>query len=120
MEEEPSKDAPVLNEEEEAQRKAFMADLCEFMKERGTPITKRPQLGHREVDLYTLYKEVTKRGGVQKVIEEKLWKEIAKFFQFPSTCTNASFTLRVNYITYLYYYEQVKFWGVKDPPPPPV
>lgn len=106
--------------EEDPEKKAFVADLFGFMRERGTPITKVPQLGHREIDLFTLYKQVTARGGIQKVIENKLWKEVAEYFSFPSTCTNASFILRINYIGYLYYYEQVKFWGVTDPPPPPV
>lgn len=81
----------------------------------STPITRIPHLGHKEICLYTLYTEVTKRGGLQEVIDKRYWKEISNVFEFPATCTNAGFTLRVQYLRFLYPYEQKYFFGREDP-----
>ncbi|KAL6048654.1 AT-rich interactive domain-containing protein 3C [Balamuthia mandrillaris] len=90
---------------------AFKAHLNEFMEGRGTPLGRVPQLGHREVDLFVLYREVVKRGGLEAVVKNKCWKEIASVFRFPKTCTNAGYTLRIHYLRYLYAYEQRFFFG---------
>src|SRR5687767_2856448 len=84
----------------------FLSSLKQFFFDRGCPspfpltshrltLGKVPQLGGQEVDLFTLYTEVTKHGGLEKVIENRVWKEIIPVFQFPSTCTNAAYNLRV-------------------------
>ncbi len=65
---------------------------------RRTPIDRIPQLGQREVDLFKLYHEVTKRGGLNEVVSNKGMKEVAAAFHFPPTCTNAGFALRVHYL----------------------
>ena len=44
---------------------------------------------------------VTKRGGAEYVTKHKLWKEIVYEFDFPSSCTSASFTLRNHYNNFL-------------------
>lgn len=78
------------------------------------PVAKLPRLGHKDVDLHTLYKEVIGRGGVMEVINKKCWKEVASVFNFPSTCTNAGYTLRINYMKLLYPYELKYFHGLSD------
>lgn len=78
------------------------------------PVAKLPRLGHKDVDLHTLYKEVIGRGGVMEVINKKCWKEVASVFNFPSTCTNAGYTLRINYMKLLYPYELKYFHNLSD------
>ncbi|ELR14273.1 ARID/BRIGHT DNA binding domain containing protein [Acanthamoeba castellanii str. Neff] len=62
-------------DEDQAERKAFLAKLKDYMEKRGTPIDRIPQLGQREVDLFKLYHEVTKRGGLNEVVSNKGMKE---------------------------------------------
>jgi len=95
-------------------REIFMEHLRKFMKERGTPVSRIPQLGHKELDFHLLYKAVIARGGVEQVIRNRQWKEISTMFNFPSTCTNAGYTLRVTYLKFLFSYEQKFFFGKED------
>lgn len=53
--------------EDTDERRAFNDKLYRFMRDRGTPIGKLPQLGGRMLDLYKLYKEVIVRGGTEVV-----------------------------------------------------
>lgn len=76
--------------------------------------TKVPRLGHKDVDLQLLFHEVTKRGGVAEVIQKKCWKDVASVFNFPPTCTNAGYTLRINYMKLLYPYELRFFQGLSE------
>lgn len=61
------------------------------------------------LDLYELYKLVIGRGGLVNVINKKLWQEIIKDLNLPSSITSAAFTLRTQYVRYLYPYETDKF-----------
>ncbi|KAJ8755461.1 hypothetical protein K2173_019259 [Erythroxylum novogranatense] len=71
-----------------------------------------PIIGGKELDLHRLFIEVTYRGGIEKVIRDKRWKEVTAIFNFPSTATNASFVLRKYYGSLLYHYEQLYFFKV--------
>lgn len=53
--------------EDDDEKQAFLNKLTKFMRDRGTPIGKLPQLGGRALDLYKLYKEVIARGGTELV-----------------------------------------------------
>ncbi|KAM9391267.1 AT-rich interactive domain-containing protein 3A-like [Salvelinus alpinus] len=57
------------------------------------------------LDLYTLYKLVTEKGGLVEVINKKIWREITKGLNLPTSITSAAFTLRTQYMKYLYPYE---------------
>ncbi|KPJ09598.1 Protein dead ringer [Papilio machaon] len=57
------------------------------------------------LDLYELYNLVIARGGLVEVINKKLWQEIIKGLRLPSSITSAAFTLRTQYMKYLYDYE---------------
>ncbi|KAG0491122.1 hypothetical protein HPP92_007985 [Vanilla planifolia] len=72
-----------------------------------------PIIGGKELDLHRLFVEVTSRGGFDKVVGEKRWREVTNVFNFPSTATNASFVLRKYYISLLHHYEQIYFFEVK-------
>lgn len=46
------------------------------------------------LDLYSLYRLVTEKGGLVEVINKKLWREITKGLNLPTSITSAAFTLR--------------------------
>ncbi|GMH20294.1 hypothetical protein Nepgr_022135 [Nepenthes gracilis] len=80
-----------------------------------------PIMGGRDLDLHRLFVEVTSRGGIEKILREKRWKEVTATFSFPPTSTNASFILRKYYYSLLQHYEQVylfKALGWTPLPPP--
>jgi hypothetical protein len=57
------------------------------------------------LDLYELYRLVVQHGGLVEIINKKLWREITKGLNLPSSITSAAFTLRTQYQKYLYDYE---------------
>ncbi|RWR87210.1 high mobility group B protein 15-like protein isoform X1 [Cinnamomum micranthum f. kanehirae] len=80
-----------------------------------------PIIGGKELDLHHLFVEVTSRGGLEKVIKERRWRDVTATFSFPSTATNASFVLRKYYVSLIQHYEQIYFFGSKGwtlPPAP--
>ncbi|XWS65957.1 hypothetical protein CRYUN_Cryun05aG0158300 [Craigia yunnanensis] len=72
-----------------------------------------PIIGGKELDLHRLFMEVTSRGGIEKIIRERRWKEVTALFNFPSTATNASFVLRRYYVSLLHHYEQIYFFKAR-------
>ncbi|KAG8636885.1 hypothetical protein MANES_15G053800v8 [Manihot esculenta] len=76
-----------------------------------------PIIGGRELDLHRLFVEVTSRGGFEKIVRERRWKEVTTIFNFPSTATNASFVLRKYYGSLLHHYEQLYFLKTRGGPP---
>ncbi|XVE56229.1 hypothetical protein DITRI_Ditri03aG0221200 [Diplodiscus trichospermus] len=74
-----------------------------------------PVIGGKELDLHVLYVEATMRGGFEKVVAEKKWREVGSVFRFSPTTTSASFVLRKHYFSLLYHYEQVHFFKMKGP-----
>eukprot|EP00262_Sarcandra_glabra_P013751 TRINITY_DN3879_c0_g2_i1.p1 TRINITY_DN3879_c0_g2~~TRINITY_DN3879_c0_g2_i1.p1 ORF type:complete len:328 (-),score=55.18 TRINITY_DN3879_c0_g2_i1:22-1005(-) len=72
-----------------------------------------PTLGGKSLDLHRLFVEVTSRGGLEKVIRDRKWRDVIAAFSFPSTITNASFVLRKYYISLLHHYEQVYFFRIQ-------
>ncbi|XP_061095493.1 AT-rich interactive domain-containing protein 3A [Conger conger] len=86
-------------------RKEFLDDLFSFMQKRGTPVNRIPIMAKQVLDLYMLYQLVTEKGGLVEVINKKLWREITKGLSLPTSITSAAFTLRTQYMKYLYPYE---------------
>ncbi|XP_062861040.1 AT-rich interactive domain-containing protein 3A-like [Trichomycterus rosablanca] len=86
-------------------RKDFLDDLFTFMQKRGTPVNRIPIMAKQVLDLYRLYKLVTEKGGLVEVINKKIWREITKGLNLPTSITSAAFTLRTQYMKYLYPYE---------------
>ncbi|XP_051958052.1 AT-rich interactive domain-containing protein 3A-like [Xyrauchen texanus] len=86
-------------------RKEFLDDLFSFMQKRGTPVNRIPIMAKQVLDLYMLYQLVTEKGGLVEVINKKLWREITKGLNLPTSITSAAFTLRTQYMKYLYLYE---------------
>ncbi|MED6168422.1 hypothetical protein PIB30_011590 [Stylosanthes scabra] len=89
--------------------KLFIETLEKLHSSMGTKFM-IPIIGGRELDLHRLFVEVTSRGGIEKIIKERKWKEVTATFNFPSTATNASFVLRKYYASLLYHYEQIYYF----------
>ncbi|KAG5847927.1 hypothetical protein ANANG_G00131450 [Anguilla anguilla] len=87
------------------QRKEFLDDLFGFMQRRGSPVNRIPIMAKQVLDLFMLYQLVTEKGGLVEVINKKLWREITKGLSLPTSITSAAFTLRTQYMKYLYPYE---------------
>ncbi|BBH04469.1 High mobility group box protein with ARID/BRIGHT DNA-binding domain [Prunus dulcis] len=69
-----------------------------------------PTVGGKALDLHLLFVEVTSRGGLEKVIRDRKWKEVIVVFNFPTTITSASFVLRKYYSSLLYHFEQAYYF----------
>ncbi|XP_075505637.1 high mobility group B protein 10-like isoform X2 [Primulina tabacum] len=74
-----------------------------------------PTIGGNRLDLHQLFVEVTSRGGIEKVLRDRRWKEITGAFKFPSSITSASFVLRKYYLSLLYHFEQVYYFRKEEP-----
>ncbi|XP_068666862.1 high mobility group B protein 15-like [Aristolochia californica] len=98
--------------------KLFIDTLEKLHAKMGTKFMV-PTIGGRELDLHRLFVEVTSRGGIDKIIKDRRWKDVTAVFSFPSTATNASFVLRKYYISLLHHYEQIYFFGTRGWIPPP-
>ncbi|XVF29131.1 hypothetical protein REPUB_Repub15cG0093100 [Reevesia pubescens] len=95
-----------------ASPKLFLASLEKLHATMGTKFM-IPIIGGKELDLHRLFVEVTSRGGIEKIIGERRWKEVTAIFNFPSTATNASFVLRKYYVSLLHHYEQIYFFKAR-------
>uniref|UniRef100_A0A667WY63 AT-rich interactive domain-containing protein 3 n=1 Tax=Myripristis murdjan TaxID=586833 RepID=A0A667WY63_9TELE len=103
---EPSRDFAKLYElDDDPNRKEFLDELFVFMQKRGTPVNRIPIMAKQVLDLYRLYKLVTEKGGLVEVINRKIWREITRGLNLPTSITSAAFTLRTQYMKYLYPFE---------------
>ncbi|KAL5287503.1 ARID3A.2 family protein [Megaselia abdita] len=90
---------------DDPKRIEFLNDYSSFLQRKATPITRLPVMSKQVLDLYELYRLVCEKGGVLEVINKKLWQDVIKRLRLPSSITSAAFTLRTQYIKYLYPYE---------------
>ncbi|KAH9309408.1 hypothetical protein KI387_037319, partial [Taxus chinensis] len=100
----------------------FYSLFNNFHASLGTRLTV-PNIGGTELDLHVLYRQVTACGGLEQVIKERRWKEIATALKLPKSIINPSFVLRKHYIDLLYHFEQVHYFGAQgqlSPPPGPL
>ena len=87
-------------------RGRFMAVVARLQAEAGTPLVRVPEMGSKALDLFTLHKEVTARGGMNVVVERKLWKPVALALGIPlGSCTDYGYRLRRHYERYVLPYE---------------
>ncbi|GMT31109.1 hypothetical protein PFISCL1PPCAC_22406 [Pristionchus fissidentatus] len=89
----------------DTKRKEWLDDWLSFMHRIGKPVTRIPIMAKQVLDLYELYRLVIQHGGLVEIINKKLWREITKGLNLPSSITSAAFTLRTQYQKYLYDYE---------------
>ncbi|KFK38670.1 hypothetical protein AALP_AA3G144700 [Arabis alpina] len=70
---------------------------------------KVPTVGRTALDLHRLFVEVTSRGGIEKVIQDRTWKEVISTFNFPNTITSASYVIRKYYLKFLHQLENLYY-----------
>uniref|UniRef100_A0A8R1XU04 ARID domain-containing protein n=1 Tax=Onchocerca volvulus TaxID=6282 RepID=A0A8R1XU04_ONCVO len=90
---------------DDVKRKEWLDDWLGFMHRIGKPVTRIPIMAKQVLDLYELYRLVVQHGGLVEIINKKLWREITRGLNLPSSITSAAFTLRTQYQKYLYDYE---------------
>uniref|UniRef100_A0A1I7SC37 ARID domain-containing protein n=1 Tax=Bursaphelenchus xylophilus TaxID=6326 RepID=A0A1I7SC37_BURXY len=90
---------------DDKKRKEWLDDWFMFMHKKGKSVTRIPIMAKQVLDLYELYRLVVQHGGLVEIINKKLWREITKGLNLPSSITSAAFTLRTQYQKYLYDYE---------------
>ncbi|KAL4579937.1 hypothetical protein LXL04_016108 [Taraxacum kok-saghyz] len=107
--------SPEASYEEITQNPQFFLDKLQiFHSVFGTKF-KIPIIGGKSLDLHRLFIEVTSRGGIEKIVSDRRWKEVMAVFKFGPTITNASFVLRKYYLSLLYHFEQVYYFRKKTP-----
>ncbi|KAB0356020.1 hypothetical protein FD754_000176 [Muntiacus muntjak] len=77
-------------------RKEFLRNLFSFLQRRGTPVNRIPIMARQVLDLFMLYVLVMEKGSLVEVINKKLWREITKGLNLPTSITSAAFTLRTH------------------------
>ncbi|CDH53812.1 at-rich interactive domain-containing protein 2 [Lichtheimia corymbifera JMRC:FSU:9682] len=95
----------------------FMQQLRDFHESKGTPFQPEPVLGGQKLDLLKIYQTVIKAGGYKKVTENRGWKQVGDPFDFPPTCTNSAYILKLVYTKNLLGWEEEHYW--KRPWNPP-
>ena len=55
-------------------------------------------MAKQTLDLYELFRLVVTKGGLVEVINKKLWRDITRALNLPSSITSAAFTLRTQYV----------------------
>ncbi|XP_078589421.1 uncharacterized protein LOC144869784 isoform X1 [Branchiostoma floridae x Branchiostoma japonicum] len=105
-----------VDREEEA---AMLTQLFKFMKDRGTPISRIPSLGFKQIDLYLFFSLAQKIGGYEKITEKRMWKHIYDKLGGNPGSTSAATCTRRHYEKLLMPFERY-LRGEKDVPPPPI
>ena len=90
-------------------RKAFMHRLQMVLKREGSQLIRMPVVGGRELDLYTLYNQVCKSGGIYAILDQVGWKGVRRALKLPPTVHHQSALLKKFYIAILYSYEKQFF-----------
>lgn len=98
------------------QRLKFMKELTEHWDAAGTPLSKLPQVGGKDLDLHLLHMHVERAGGIEQVTAKRKWAEVAESMNIHSaTASTLPATLKKHYQQILLPFVRVKK-GL-DPPP---
>jgi histone demethylase JARID1 len=71
----------LQSKDDSAAVRQFWDDFDASQRASGSRQKKKPTFAGQEIDLYRLHRLVTKRGGYEKVTEEKGWKDVAATLQ---------------------------------------
>ncbi|XP_059171425.1 trithorax group protein osa-like isoform X4 [Physella acuta] len=88
----------------EPDRRLFLERVLSYLEESGQPVTALPVISKTPLDLYKLYFCVRDKGGFEEVTRGKKWRDICTVVNI-GTSASAAFTLKKNYIRYLFNYE---------------
>ncbi|RUS85992.1 hypothetical protein EGW08_006262 [Elysia chlorotica] len=100
----------------EPDRRPFIERVLAFLEESGQPVTTMPVISKTPIDLYKLYFCVRDKGGFEEVTRNKKWRDVCQVVSI-GTSASAAFTLKKNYIRYLFNYECKFDRGGIDPAP---
>ena len=64
-----------------AAAESFNRDYHAWLRSQGKPVKRPPQLAGEELDLAKLHRIVLRRGGYDRVCEDRLWKDVARIMQ---------------------------------------
>lgn len=92
-------------------KNAFYERTAKLLKRQNKGYAE-PVVGGKKLDVFKIYKEVIKRGGIRNVVDNTGWGGIIKELGVP-TNTKASDLLLAHYIYTLYTYERLYFAGFK-------
>lgn len=72
----------------QAAQSSFFDGYFTFLGNQGknTKKLKAPVYCGQDIDLFRMYRAVQRRGGYQKVTEERLWKDVAKILKVSRPC----------------------------------
>lgn len=90
-----------MDEEEVAQ---LFKQRLEELQRTGRRSYRQPIVGHKQLDMYRLFRAVQARGGAKNITQ---WKDIAKKLGLPASVTNAGYTLRTKYESHILPYEEM-------------
>lgn len=96
-------------------RRDFVHRVLHMLARQGTPVLQTPAIGSKELDIAIFYREVTRRGGVYKVVANSLWADVKRSMKLPAVA-NLPFVLKKHYMNILYPYEK-KFFAASEPVP---
>eukprot|EP00794_Sanderia_malayensis_P009977 gene9977-11000_t len=91
--------------DEDPERKEFLDDYFDFMRKRDSTVTRIPTMAKQPLDLFKLYRTVVSLGGLTEVVRNRHWSKVTRELNLPSSITSAAFTLRTQYLRFLYAYE---------------
>ncbi|XP_010480107.1 PREDICTED: putative high mobility group B protein 11 [Camelina sativa] len=86
----------------------FWDTLRDFFQSSGGEL-KIPVVEGKRLDLHRLFIEVTSRGGLEEVINNRRCKEVIEVFKFKTAVTNAAHVLKTNYRKTLLQFEHAYF-----------
>jgi len=75
-------------------------------------VNRIPIMAKQTLDLYELFRLVVSKGGLVEVINKKLWREITKGLNLPSSITSAAFTLRTQSVQHPYHLQPAVYTGI--------
>ncbi|XP_040206666.1 AT-rich interactive domain-containing protein 4B isoform X2 [Rana temporaria] len=84
----------------------FLQQLYKFMEDRGTPINKKPVLGYRNLNLFTLFRLVHELGGFNNIDSGAVWKHVYQDLGIPVLNSAAGYNVKCAYKKYLYGFEE--------------
>jgi [histone H3]-trimethyl-L-lysine4 demethylase len=71
----------LYNRESSAAEKQFWERYNAWRGATGGKLRKQPTFAGQEIDIYRLYRVVSKRGGYQKVTDDKAWRDVVSALQ---------------------------------------
>ncbi len=96
--------------------KTFMKRLMVLLRFHKVAMDQVPFVAGTELNLYTLYKEVVRAGGIASVLERGAWAPIKTALGIPAEAERCEPLLKQHYLALLYPYERKYFAGFRALP----